>query len=154
MMDRHRAVLMLALFWIPAAAQVRAQTPRARKVDGGAASFSIVDRADGTHWWRRSNKDFRIETVQLNARGDLLHYLFLTEQVVDTHIGIEGTKSRLKVTAYPLAETHVAQSVWSFEVDGDVWKLLGDRIQVTKYGCCGEPDRTSYFRVSDGRPTE
>lgn len=145
---------MLALLWVSNPGQVSAQTQDARKVDGGAVSFSIVDQADGTRWWRRSNKDFRIETVQPSPRGDLRHYLFLTEQVVDTRIGIEGTKSRLKVTAYPITETQVGQPVWTFEADGDVWKVVGDRIEVTKYGCCGEPNTTSYFRVSNGRPAQ
>jgi len=132
--------------------QARDDRSHARKVDAGAVSFSIVDRGDGTHWWRRTNKEFRIETVQAEASGDLLHYLFLSERVVDSHIGIEGGNSRLKVTAHLLTEKQVGKPLWTFEVDGDEWRLVGSRIEVTKYGCCDAPDRRFYFQVSDGRP--
>ena len=129
----------------------KAEEQAGKTIDAGGVSFSIVDREDGTHWWRRSNKEFRTETVQVDPAGRLAIYLFLTERIVDTHIGLPGSKSRLKITAYPLSETQVGAPIWSFEAEGDVWKLEGSRIAVTKFGCCDEPDRISHFSVSDGR---
>ena len=151
-MARRCTILFALLAILTAARQSIAEEKR--RIDAGPASFSIVDKENGSHWWRRSNKDFRIETVQLGPDSDPTHYLFLSEQVVDTHIGIEGSKSRLKITAFPLAETHVGDALWSIETEGDVWKLDGSRIEVTKYGCCDRPDSTVQFRVSDGRRIE
>jgi hypothetical protein len=146
---------MTSLIGIPLCSYAKEPVPRRGRIDAGQVSFSIVDRPDGTHWWRRSNKEFRIEIVQLEPAGDLLHYLFLTELVTETHIGIEGpNNARMKVTAYPLTERNVEKAAWSFEVDGDEWSLDGDRIKVMKYGCCDDPGRTFYFRVKDGRPID
>lgn len=77
--------------------------------------------------------------MQLGPDSDPMNYLFLTGQVVDTHIGIERSK------------THVGDALWSIETEGDVWKMGGSRIEVTKCGCCDRPDSTVQCRVSDGR---
>lgn len=122
-------------------------------LDGGTSTFDLVQLDDGGVWWRRENKTFREDSVAI--AGDGRRYLFLTEQVVFSHPGIEGQFSRLKVTAYEPdydpGET-IGAPLWTFEADGDDWEAVGGEIQVTKYGCCDGPDEYSYFSAVNGVP--
>lgn len=143
-----KAVVAVALLAVVA---VAAEEP-VQRLSGGESSFAVV-KEDGRSYWLRNNKSYHIRSSQLLVEdGDyqIYHILLLEEHQSRSHIGIEGTKSHIRLSAWRLAETAVGEKLWVIQEEADAWEWKEKTIVFTKYGCCDAPDRSTTYDVKDG----
>jgi hypothetical protein len=129
-----------------------AQSEPAETISAGDSTFSFVTE-DGLYYWLRSNKSYHIRRSQLHIDEDdyQVHpILLLEEHQSRSHIGIEGIKSHIRLTAWRLTVSDVQEKLWVIEEDADAWKWKTKTILFTKFGCCGSPDKSTTYRVKDG----
>ncbi len=149
-MNRRWVVVLL----VGLAAVAYGETPVT--LSAGDSTFSFVNE-DGLDYWLRSNKSYHIRRSQLHLdSGDytISPILLLEEHESRTHMGIEGTRSRLRLSAWEMSTSKLGDKLWVIEAKADAWKWEAHTVTFIKYGCCGEPDKVESYRVKDGKPLD
>ena len=121
-------------------------------INGGNSEFKIVEE-NGYYYWKRKYNVFHIEMASLkigNSSPGLYNILIREEHITRSHIGIEGTKSSIKLSAWTLHEKKIGDKLWVIESEADYWKLDNKEIVFIKFGCCDSPDVISKYKVNDG----
>lgn len=115
--------------------------------DRGSAvsSYEIREKRTELHFITR-NKRFSIVDLW-SKHGSAVEALVLRESFeMDRQEGIEGANSRVRVEALD------GKSVkWRLEEAGERGQVMNQVYEVTKFGCCDEPNTYSYFSLRNGK---